>query len=75
MTYSVPFDLRRFKPKDWITNKEPCWDVGAALDATRHYKLVTATQAARLRPRDKVELRAGQVLDYKAPSKKAAKKY
>ena len=39
-TYSVAFDLRRFAPETWITGEEDCWDVGAALDDARHYRLI-----------------------------------
>ncbi|MFY9288234.1 MAG: hypothetical protein WAO98_07000 [Alphaproteobacteria bacterium] len=73
--YSVACDLRRFDTKLWISNRDDCWDVAAALDGIRHYKLVTAQQAKNLRHRDSVEIRAGDILQYKAPNKKAAKMY
>lgn len=75
LTYSVPFDLRRFDPELWVTNGEHCWDIATTLDYTRHYRLVTPGQIRALRRRDKIELRAGDLLDYKAPNKKAAKRY
>lgn len=64
-SYSVSFDLRRFDPGLWVTNKEPCWDVAAALDDIRHYPLISRAQARYLRPRDKMEIRAGKLLEYK----------
>ena len=75
MAYSGAIDMRQFDPKLWITNKEPCWDVGAALDEKRHYKLITLSDARALRHRDPVEIKAGQLLEYKAPNKKARKRY
>jgi hypothetical protein len=73
--YSRPMDLRRFNPKLWVTNPDNCWDVGAALDDIRHYPLLTATQARRLRRRDRMEVRIGGLVEFKAPTKKLAEKY
>src|SRR5579872_4787993 len=58
-TYSVPFDMRRFDPEMWVTNKDNCWDIATTLDYSRHYKLITPSQARDLRHRDTVEIRAG----------------
>ena len=68
-TYSRPFDLRRFDPALWISQKEPCWDIAATLDSSRHFSLVTLTQAKRLRASDAIELRANLLLDQDPPSK------
>lgn len=73
--YSRAFDLRRFDPRLWITNPENCWDVAAALDDTRHYALLSRTQARRLRRRDLLEQRAGKLLQTRAPNRKLAEKY
>jgi hypothetical protein len=74
-TYSVPVDLRRFAPVDWITNEEDCWEVGAALADVRHYKLLTAAQAKALAPRDETELRADDLVQYESADRKTARKY
>jgi hypothetical protein len=47
--YSVPFDLRRYKNNEWVNSKEDCWDVALALDEGRHYALVSAAQAKRVK--------------------------
>lgn len=73
--YSRPIDLRRFDPKLWVTNAENCWDVAAAIDEVRHYDILTAAQARRLRPRDEIELRAGRMLQHLAPNRKSATRY
>ncbi len=73
--YSRPFDLRFLDPKLWVTNTEDCWDVAEALDLSPHYPLVTRAQARRLRKRDKLEIQAGQFLEYPAPSQKVALRY
>lgn len=63
-SYSASFDLRRHDPKLWVTNPESCWDMAEALDESRHYPLITPAQAKRLRPRDKIEVCAGKLLQY-----------
>ena len=63
-TYSRAVDLRRFAPATWVTNDEDCWDVGAALDDARHYRLISPAQAARLELRDEIEVKAGRILQY-----------
>lgn len=64
--YSVSFDLRRFAPQLWVTNETPCWEVAAALDDCRHYRLLTPAQSRMLRPRDGMELKADRLLEYNA---------
>ena len=68
-TYSRAVDLRRFAPRTWITNDEDCWDVGAALDDARHYRLISPAQAARLELRDEIEVKAGRILQYAGHSR------
>ena len=70
--YSVPLDLRRFDPRLWATNEESCWEVAEALDAIRHFPLITPGQAKHLRPCDRMEVRAGRILEFAAPSRKTA---
>jgi hypothetical protein len=63
-TYSASFDLRRFDPAQWVTNRESCWDIAGALDQTRHYNLLTPHQSRALKPRDTMEMKAGRILEY-----------
>ncbi len=73
--YSRAIDLRRFKAREWISNDDNCWHVGAAIDDARHYALLTQAQARKLRRRDGMELRAGNLVETAAPNKKLAAKY
>lgn len=73
--YSAAIDLRRFDPSLWVTNGENCWEVAEALDAVRHFSLMTGAQAKRLRKRDRMEIEAGKMLQFSAPDKKAARRY
>lgn len=64
-TYSLPFDLRKLPNSAWITQTGSCWDVAAALDACRHYQLLTRRQTRSLKPRDTLEVRAGRLVEYR----------
>jgi hypothetical protein len=74
-TYSRPFDLGRLDPASWVTNPENCFDVAGAVDSCRHFPLLTAAQARRLKPRDAMEVRAGKLTEYAAPDAAAAMRY
>jgi hypothetical protein len=66
-SYSTAFDLRRLDPKVWVTQKKNCWDVGWALDAARHYPLVTKKQVKLLRLRDSLEREAHKLQHHRPP--------
>jgi hypothetical protein len=66
-SYSVAFDLRRLDPALWLTQKKNCWDVGWALDAARHYPLLTRKQAKLLRLRDPLERKAQKLSHHRPP--------
>jgi hypothetical protein len=65
--YSRPFDLRRLSPTIWATSEEGSWDLIDALEATRHYRLVSAAQARALARRDPFERRVGNLVQYRKP--------
>ena len=69
-SYSRPFDLRGFDPTLWVTGRKNCWEVGEAVDETRHYRLVTKRQARVLRLRDAMERKAGALLEHRPPRKR-----
>jgi hypothetical protein len=70
-TYSRPFDLRRLDPKIWATAEDGAWDLIDALEATRHYDLLSGAQARALTRRDPFERRVGALLQYRKPKKKS----
>ncbi len=69
-TYSRPYDLRRMKPETWVTCEDGAWDLVDALEATRHYKLMSPAQARSLIRRDPFEREVGNLLQHKRPKKK-----
>jgi hypothetical protein len=66
-TYSLPYDLRRLKPVQWVTREGSCWEVVDTIDTSRHFKLITKAQAERLRHRDRTELRTEALKEYRRP--------
>jgi len=72
-TYSRPFDLRRLNPAIWATSEDGSWELIDALEATRHYRLVTRAQARALTRRDPFERRVGALLQYRKPKRAAGR--
>ena len=69
-TYSVPYDLRRMDPADWVTAADGAWDLVDNLEATRHYDLMSRAQARSLIRRDPFEREVGGLLQYRRPKEK-----
>lgn len=63
-SYSAAFDLRKYA-HDWIFADEPLWDLERRIDESRHFRLVNARQVAGLRRADEVEIRAGEIVEWK----------
>jgi hypothetical protein len=74
-TYSRAYDLRRIEPALWVGRDDNCFDVADWVDESRHYPLITVAQARHLRRRDVMEVKAGRLLEYAAPSANLAVKY
>ena len=69
-TYSVPYDLRRMKPADWVTGEDGAWDLVDQLEATRHFDLMAKRHVRSLVRRDPFEREVGGALQYRRPRKK-----
>lgn len=69
-TYSVPYDLRRLKPEQWVTATDGAWDVVDELEAVRHYRLLGSGQGKYIVRRDPFERRIGGFLQYRRPVKR-----
>ncbi len=68
--YSVPFDLRRMVPADWVTVEDGAWDLIDNLEAVRHYRLMNKAQSRSLVRRDPFEREVGNLLQYQRPKKR-----
>src|SRR5262249_54668531 len=67
-SYSRAFDLRMLDPGMWVTNDKQCWDVGWALEAWPHYRVMPRRQEKHLRLKDGIEREAGKLKMYKRPA-------
>lgn len=63
---SKPFDVGAYRPEDWITSEEDCWNIAGELDRAPHITLITAVQARRLKLRDRFETYADTIKEYAA---------
>ena len=66
--YSRPFDLSKVK-KDWITTEEPLFWLAEELDDSPHFSLLTKKQIRHLRPAEKVERKAGEIIEWQKSGK------
>ena len=69
-TYSVPYDLRRMAPGDWVTAEDGAWELVDNLTALRHYRLLSTAQVRSLVRRDPFERRWGKLTQYRRPAAK-----
>jgi hypothetical protein len=69
-TFSLPYDLRRMQPADWVTAEDGAWDVIDRLEATRHFDLMGGRHVKSLVRRDPFERKVGNLLQFKRPPKR-----
>lgn len=59
-SYSAPFNLARFG-QDWLVSEKNLWEIGAALDDSRHYEILEKGMSKKLRPADAIEVKANKI--------------
>jgi hypothetical protein len=67
-SYSAPFDLLRYGAKHgdgWLTARGDLAAIAGALDFSKHFQIVSAAAARRLRRADKSEIEAGKIVEWK----------
>lgn len=64
-SYSAPVDLSRFDKKGWMTAEDDVWYVNDCLRDTKHYKILNIQQIRKLRRADKLEIKAGKLIEWK----------
>lgn len=68
--YSAALNLNTFEP-NWPTAMENLWGIDEALDEIKHYDIAPAETIKALRKAEKIEIKAGEIVEYKAPRKNA----
>ena len=63
--YSSPVDLTRFDKQGWMTNESHNWFVAQHLVEVDHKILLTRSQIATLRHADPIEIKAGEIVEWK----------
>lgn len=58
--YSLPFDIRKYKPDDWITGTG-AWAIAEDINNIRHFQLITSAQARSLREIDDIERKVARI--------------
>jgi hypothetical protein len=66
-SYSLPFDMRRIAPEEWVTAKKSCWTTHDRITAQRHFALISRSQERLLAPRDPFERKASKIVQYPRP--------
>ncbi|MGE5540680.1 MAG: hypothetical protein ACM3TU_00115 [Bacillota bacterium] len=61
--YTRPFSLKRFGTS-WITSEEDLWNIGYALHDAPHHPLVPEGNQRYLRKADRMERRAGRLIEW-----------
>jgi hypothetical protein len=62
-SYSRPFNLKKFGT-DWITSEEELWYLSDALDHAPHIKLYSDKNKKYIRPADRMERKAGTLIEW-----------
>lgn len=65
-SYSNPVDLSRFDKFGWTTSQEDVWYVAEHLLNISHNQILTKSQTAGLRKADPIEIKAGELVEYKS---------
>ena len=63
-SFSIPISLEKFNDK-WYSNEENLWKIYSYLDHVKHFKILNRRQIWNLRKADNLEIKAGEITEYK----------
>ncbi len=63
-SFSKPFDLSRFGT-EWLTSEKDLYYLVEALDNSPHTQILSVKQIKNLRKADKIEIKTGEIVEYK----------
>lgn len=64
-SYSDPVDLSLFDHEDWMTTDKEIWSIPNYLVEVPHHQILTKKQIANLRKADDIEIKYGEILEWK----------
>ncbi len=64
--YSKIFDLRFFNFRFWRTSEKNLFEIPEKLDEIKHYQILSSAQIRNLRKADKIEIKAGKLVEFKS---------
>ncbi|MBI4163283.1 MAG: hypothetical protein HY512_00345 [Candidatus Aenigmarchaeota archaeon] len=64
-SYSIPVNLSRFDKLGWTTSEKDIWYIPEYLLEVPHKQILTHTQISNLRKADLLEIKAGDMLEWK----------
>jgi hypothetical protein len=67
--YSRPLNLNVFE-KNWMLEDGDLWGIDEELDKIKHYEIMPKSHIKKLRKADKVEVRAGKIVEFALTGKK-----
>lgn len=62
--YSVPFNLATLR-NDWVFSEKDLWYIDKELDRIKHHDILPRASLGKLRKADKVEIKAGKIVEFK----------
>ena len=63
-SFSKPFDLDKSKI-DWVNSNEQLFELMERLDDSPHTEILSNKQIKNLRKADKIEIKTGEIVEYK----------
>lgn len=63
--YAGPLDLSKIKDTSWITSEKNLWHIVEWIDDQTHYEMVDRGMIRGLRKADRVERKAGKIVEWK----------
>ena len=68
-SYSNPVNLKIFDKYNWMASEEEVWFIPDYLTQIKHYPILNKKQIRSLRKADLIEIKAGNLMEYKGPNK------
>lgn len=68
--YSIAINLAQFDKLEWETTDKDLWDIVSAVDASRHYNIITQQQERSLRNAEAIEVQAGKITEWNKQGKR-----